>query len=60
MQVEQSPKCAHKPCKCLAGEGSEYCSAYCEDAAAGVLRESRDDCGCGHAGCGEAVSSASG
>jgi hypothetical protein len=51
MQIDQSKKCTHKPCRCLAEEGGDYCSTYCEDAAAGGRHEARDGCGCGHPGC---------
>ena len=51
MQVDQSAKCAHAPCQCLAGSGSAWCSTHCEDAAAGDRRAAGAGCGCGHPGC---------
>jgi hypothetical protein len=54
MQVDQSPSCAHPPCKCLAAEGSKYCGVHCETVVTGGHHEAGDGCGCGHVGCGDA------
>lgn len=51
MQIDQSKKCAHEGCQCLAEKGQDYCSASCKNAAADARNESRGVCNCGHAGC---------
>ena len=44
---QETSKCAHPACNCLAGRDSKYCSQYCEDAS-GTTEIS---CNCGHDGC---------
>jgi hypothetical protein len=39
--------CAHTGCKCLAAEGSSYCSTYCEDSKDLTTLE----CDCNHPMC---------
>jgi len=41
-------KCAHPPCACTPAAGSQYCSAYCEEA---VNQPLKPKCQCGHAAC---------
>jgi hypothetical protein len=41
--------CDHGACNCAAGEGSDYCSPYCE--AAGETDTTEIACDCGHPGC---------
>ena len=45
--MENSPKCAHRRCDCLARKGSAYCSPACEAAS----ETESPDCGCGHEAC---------
>lgn len=40
-------KCAHPSCKCMARDGSKYCSAFCE----GAGNTPDITCGCGHPAC---------
>ena len=49
MHAEERETCAHGPCQCMAPGDEEYCSPYCENAAAVTETEIR--CSCGHAGC---------
>jgi hypothetical protein len=37
--------CAHGPCTCTTEAGSDYCSAWCQQAGAA------GECHCHHAGC---------
>jgi hypothetical protein len=39
-------KCQHGPCQCVVEEGEQYCSPYCEEAAAQGLE--REYCQCEH------------
>jgi hypothetical protein len=54
MADDETKKCAHELCSCVAAEGSKYCSLSCE--------ESKDTteiaCECGHPGCKGAVAAA--
>lgn len=50
MNAEERETCAHAPCECMAAADEEYCSPYCENAAA-VVSETEIRCSCGHAGC---------
>ena len=49
MNAEERETCAHAPCECMAPADEEYCSPYCENAAA--VSETEIRCSCGHAGC---------
>lgn len=40
-------KCAHESCKCMATEGSNYCSNFCQDSKGVTTLE----CDCGHPAC---------
>ncbi len=40
-------KCAHETCTCMAADGSQYCSTFCQDSK-GITTL---DCDCGHSGC---------
>lgn len=45
--AEETKKCAHEPCTCMAAEKSKYCSQFCEDSKGVTALK----CDCGHAGC---------
>ena len=45
--ADEKKKCAHESCKCMAAEGSKYCSSVCEDSVGFTTLK----CDCGHAGC---------
>jgi hypothetical protein len=45
--ADKVKKCAHPSCVCPAAEGSDYCSASCEDAKDTI----EISCDCGHPGC---------
>lgn len=45
--ADESKKCAHETCSCMAAPGSKYCSTFCEDSKGLTTLE----CDCGHAGC---------
>ena len=45
--ADNKKKCAHPSCKCMAREGSDYCSTYCE----GAGKTPDLECNCGHPGC---------
>ena len=49
MQVDQN-ECRHKGCNCLAESGQQYCSSYCEQAAA-TEQPPGATCRCGHPEC---------
>ncbi|GAA0711636.1 hypothetical protein [Dokdonella soli] len=48
MQIEQH-KCSHRPCQCVVGSDTAYCSPQCEEQAA--LGTAAAVCECGHADC---------
>jgi hypothetical protein len=48
-KAQDRETCAHGPCECMAPEGEEYCSIYCENADSVGGSEIR--CSCGHPGC---------
>ncbi len=45
---DESKKCAHPACQCMAPEKETYCSSYCKDAGKDDVEIS---CDCGHPGC---------
>lgn len=45
--MAEKKKCAHPSCNCMAKEGSNYCSSFCE----GAGKAPDINCGCGHQGC---------
>jgi hypothetical protein len=45
--ADESKKCKHPACRCMAREGSDYCSGYCE----GRGKSNDITCECGHPGC---------
>jgi hypothetical protein len=45
---QEHKRCAQPDCTCRVADNAEYCSAGCETAAAGKMR---DGCSCGHPGC---------
>ncbi len=47
METQEKKKCAHPSCNCVAREGSEYCSEYCETEG----KVTKVTCNCGHMGC---------
>ena len=47
--ADDRERCKHGPCECMAAEDEDYCSTYCENAAA--VSEAEISCSCGHAGC---------
>jgi len=47
--ADERETCEHGPCECMAREDEDYCSTYCENAAA--VGETEIRCNCGHAGC---------
>lgn len=48
MADQNSNKCAHPACACMAPAGEKYCSQLCKDAGA---KEVEIACDCGHAAC---------
>ncbi|MCC6534413.1 MAG: hypothetical protein IT531_17815 [Burkholderiales bacterium] len=50
-------KCKHAACRCSAQPGKDFCSDYCERAAAqagqgaGQAASAQQRCNCGHASC---------
>jgi hypothetical protein len=45
--MDESKKCAHPSCRCLAKKDSNYCSTYCE----GEAHTPDIVCSCGHPEC---------
>jgi hypothetical protein len=45
--MDESKKCAHPSCHCLAKKDSNYCSTYCE----GEAHTPDIICSCGHPEC---------
>ena len=45
--MANSKKCKHSACSCMAREGSDYCSQYCEDSKGTTSL----NCHCPHDGC---------
>jgi len=45
--ANESKKCAHLACLCMAPAGEKYCSQFCKDAG---TSETEIACDCGHSG----------
>jgi len=46
--ANESKKCAHLPCRCMAQAGEKYCSQFCKEAGSA---ETEIACDCGHPAC---------
>lgn len=46
--MSDTKKCKHAGCTCMAREGSDFCSEFCEDAKDTTTLA----CDCPHSGCG--------
>jgi hypothetical protein len=46
--ANESKKCAHLPCLCIAPAGEKYCSQFCKEAGSA---ETEIACDCGHPAC---------
>lgn len=46
--ANESKKCAHLPCSCMAPAGEKYCSQFCKEAGGA---ETEIACDCGHPPC---------
>jgi hypothetical protein len=46
--ANESKKCAHLPCLCMAPSGEKYCSQFCKEAGSA---ETEIACDCGHPAC---------